>query len=270
MELSISPEFVKKFSIDNITFKGNVLEFDINNEYPRENINCFVKRNIINYFTCENLFFRFIFNGKIIEFEPEKQPSYYFILNGLLLESIINYQNTEFIKNIYQLQDLYNAKINRLFHLWNSIDRKTQKKIKEFFRDNIIIFTIYINEFDKIYRYKTNVQIGEKVFGFLSGNKTNIKYLNENTKVALYGVGKIGKMFSLILEKKNIEVSVYIDEYDTNESYRGIPIIKCSDLIGRNDFDLIVVTPVYDFEQIYEELRTYTDKLILSLDEIIE
>ena len=47
MELSISPEFVKKFSIDNITFKGNVLEFDINNEYPRENINCFVKRNII-------------------------------------------------------------------------------------------------------------------------------------------------------------------------------------------------------------------------------
>src|SRR5690606_19878780 len=136
--------------------------------------------------------------------------------------------------------------------------------------DNIIIFTIYINELAKVCCYKTNVLIDEKVFGFQIGNKTNIKYLSVNIKVALDGVDKVAQLFSIILEKKKIDVSEYIDVYDTNEYYRVIPIIKCSDLIGRNDLDLIVVTPVYDFEQIYEELRTYTDKLILCRDEIIE
>jgi len=271
MELNISPEFIKKFRIDNIKFEYNILEYDANNGFSKGNVDCLVKKNINNYFNCKDLFFRFKLNGEFIEFEPEKKPFYYFILNGLLIESIINHLDNEIFQNIYQPEDSYNAKISGLFHLWNCIDRKKQAVIKQLFCENIIILEIYIDEFEKIYRYKTNVRIGKKILSALLGEKKiNTNYLSKNTKVALYGAGNIGKILSLFLKKKNIGISFYIDECDATKSYKGIPIVKCSDLTTRNDFDLIVVTPVFDFEQIYENLRTYTKKTIISLDEAIK
>lgn len=86
-------------------------------------------------------------------------------------------------------------------------------------------------------------------------------------KVAVYGLGVLGKHLIFELLQKNIEIVYTIDR---NECllYPGIPNYPLKE--GLPSVDAIIVTAVYEFEDIWKAIRNYkVEGSILSLAEMV-
>lgn len=84
--------------------------------------------------------------------------------------------------------------------------------------------------------------------------------------IALYGLGKIGKHIVSELDGSNIVILYGIDRAKPG-IYHKIPFKKMED-----DFpavDAVVVSAVYDFDEIEFELKEKTDCPVISLEEIL-
>lgn len=85
-------------------------------------------------------------------------------------------------------------------------------------------------------------------------------------KVAIYGMGILGKHLLTELESHGIIVAYIIDRR-TEMKYPG-KVIKSSDS-KMEKVDAIIVTPVTEFEEIYDNLKNKIDYPILSLEELL-
>lgn len=97
---------------------------------------------------------------------------------------------------------------------------------------------------------------------------TKFFYENNIKSVAIYGMGKIGKHLKYELEKAGIAISYVIDEeenviYGKEEHYNlrdNLPIT-----------DIVVVTPVYEYEEIKKRILNNNSKLkVVSIEEVID
>lgn len=116
-------------------------------------------------------------------------------------------------------------------------------------------FRSYFNLFDSWFNAKEqNISIEEL---FLSKGFNN---------VALYGIGKVGR--HLICELKNTQVNIryLLDRKKQSENGTAIPVYQ----LGENlpEVDAVIVTAVFDFENIVKELKAFLMCPIVSLQDI--
>lgn len=84
--------------------------------------------------------------------------------------------------------------------------------------------------------------------------------------VALYGLGKIGKHVVLELKDSNITV-VYVMDRAKAGIYDGIPVKKIEEELP--EADAIIVTAVYEYDEIERILMEKVYYPVISLEEIL-
>jgi hypothetical protein len=85
-------------------------------------------------------------------------------------------------------------------------------------------------------------------------------------KVAVYGMGMIGKNLVRVLTKKNVEVAYGIDKGD--KAYGTLAIKKPEDIL--DDVDIIIVTPESYYDEIYEMLSSKIATTVIPLSQFLE
>lgn len=91
-------------------------------------------------------------------------------------------------------------------------------------------------------------------------------------KIAIYGIGSIGELFYRTIEGSGIEVQCFIDKStDDPEGVDGIPVVSTDYYTWDASVDAILVTPVYDIDEITKELKKngVPAKKILSLEKVV-
>jgi len=95
-----------------------------------------------------------------------------------------------------------------------------------------------------------------------------IEYIKERNwkKIALYGMGKLGLHFMHELSQCNEEVAYIIDKRSEMQ-YPGIDVISPDDCFPKAD--VLVVTAVADFDEVYQKCKAKFSGDIISLEQII-
>lgn len=84
--------------------------------------------------------------------------------------------------------------------------------------------------------------------------------------IIVYGGGEIGQLFIEEILESGIGVKYVIDSNAEN-IFLGVPVVK--KYIDFENIDVIVVTAVFAFEEIYKNLARVTEVPIVSLKEVI-
>lgn len=99
-------------------------------------------------------------------------------------------------------------------------------------------------------------------------NKSSIyKYFKENKydKIAIYGIGEVGKRLMCDLNNTEVFVKYAIDS--TQQSSEKLRIYKLSEV--SDDVDVVIVTPIFAFDKIKKDLKKIFTCPIVSLEEVI-
>lgn len=91
---------------------------------------------------------------------------------------------------------------------------------------------------------------------------------NRYKNIAIYGLGMLGKHLVRELENTEVQIKYGIDE-NADSLMMSIPIVT-ADVEKYNEIDLIIVTVVYDFDEIKKKLVKQTDVEIISLLELLK
>lgn len=275
MEIRIAEEFFIKIKINAVEIKNNLVSFDPDYEPVIEEDR--QEEKIMQFLQCKTPVFEVKLTTDGRRFTITENPLEYFLLNALLMESVNEFLSTCSLQGFdteefNRIYGLYNDRICHLYQVWNRLRRKEQKEIRETLRKNFLYFMVFCDWFEIIYRYKANLRIVKKLAGASEKQEINREILKRGMKVALYGAGEIGALFAKVLAKMGIDTVCFIDEFFKKEIYNGIPVIRCDDLLnnGNDGFEMIIITPVYDYEAIDENLKRYTKKLTLSLEDVLE
>lgn len=107
-------------------------------------------------------------------------------------------------------------------------------------------------------------------------SKLNKRYLNTEyiadkykssygNKVIIYGMGELGKIIIEDFEKGKVDIIGTLDRnpYKKYKDYKNYTMSECPENIT------VLVTAVYDYNDIKKELRTYKFDSIISLEELI-
>lgn len=89
---------------------------------------------------------------------------------------------------------------------------------------------------------------------------------NEYKTIAVYGMGELGRRLCEELKGTDIQVKYAIDK-NVNEIYSEVKLIGIEDFF--EETDVIVVSAVFAFEEIKENLRVKTDIPIVSLEDVV-
>lgn len=94
------------------------------------------------------------------------------------------------------------------------------------------------------------------------------KYFIDNKikKIAIYGMGEIGARLYYELKDSDIELSYAIDS-NSLAAYSELEVYNLEDKLP--DAELIVVTAIFDFDEIESKLSEITNIKIVSLEDIV-
>lgn len=117
----------------------------------------------------------------------------------------------------------------------------------------------------------------ETLIQFIDNKKNKIdicEYFKDEEikKVAIYGKGSLGELFFDEIKEKPYEIVCFIDKnakdiiYDSNTN---IPVVSSKEKEIIQQADIIVVTPVFDYDSISKDLfhQGYND--VISLEDIL-
>lgn len=98
--------------------------------------------------------------------------------------------------------------------------------------------------------------------------KSLVKFFedNEYRSVAIYGMSYLGERLADELENSGIEVRYAIDK-NAGNIYAGIDVKRPDDNLP--EVDAIIVTPVFFFDEIEEDLEDKVDYPIISLEDVV-
>lgn len=100
-----------------------------------------------------------------------------------------------------------------------------------------------------------------------NGKSLENYFINKNYKtIAIYGMGEMGNRLYEELKDTSVNVSYAIDKNSIN-TYSEIDVFELEDNLPI--VDVIIVTAVFDFNEIQKQLINFVDFPIISLDEII-
>lgn len=121
----------------------------------------------------------------------------------------------------------------------------------------------------EINKNQTLFQIASFWLFELYNGKSISSYFEEKKirSVAIYGVGILGRILILALQKTDVQIIYLIDRREFTE-INNIPVIKTNDS-RINEVDAIIVTPIYEFENIKTISLKDIKCKIISLEDII-
>ncbi len=120
----------------------------------------------------------------------------------------------------------------------------------------------------KIDKYQMWYSLMEQWLTIHEEGKTIPLILKERSisSIALYGLGTIGK--HVVWELKDSDVTIlYAIDRVVSGVYDEIPVKKADEYLPV--VDAVIVTAIYDFEEIEEMLKDRVDCPIISLEEIL-
>ena len=85
-------------------------------------------------------------------------------------------------------------------------------------------------------------------------------------KIAIYGVGEMGNRLYEELRGSGIEIAYAIDKNQT-DTYWNVEVVKEDAKLER--VDAIIVTAIFAYDEIEEEMISKTESPIISLEDII-
>jgi hypothetical protein len=99
-------------------------------------------------------------------------------------------------------------------------------------------------------------------------------YLMKNgiKTVAIYDIGEVGQLLYEELKGEQVQVSYLIESVGGNaiEGRYGKKVVGIKEIVFQENVDAIIVTPVYNFVDIYNSLiDENVESIILSLEDII-
>ncbi len=126
-----------------------------------------------------------------------------------------------------------------------------------------------IKEGDRAKRCNVNFRLSSKYLNMKQSNVSVADYLKklDVKQVAIYGVGYLGKNLYLDLVEAGINVSYVIDRNKDNWDQQ-CKIYFPEDKVP--EIEMIIVTPVYDFDEIKNFLDTKINTQVISLEKIFD
>ena len=120
----------------------------------------------------------------------------------------------------------------------------------------------------KINKFKEYYNLSNRWLSLKMNGRALNEYFKKNhyKKIAIYGVGELGKRLVEEMVGTSIEITYALDK-DAGGDILGIPVLDCEDDL--NEVDVIVVTPIFDFDSICEKLGKHTNMKIISLTDVI-
>lgn len=99
-------------------------------------------------------------------------------------------------------------------------------------------------------------------------NKSIVSYLHDNAikSVAIYGMSFVGERLLKELENSDIEVKYAIDK-NADRIYTDIEVVTPEEKL--DEVDAIIVTPVFFYNEIAENLSGKVDSEIISIEDIL-
>jgi len=94
-------------------------------------------------------------------------------------------------------------------------------------------------------------------------------YFRDNgyKKVAIYGMGELGKLFLRELNNTEVEIPFVIDKNAGSITVPGIKTVTLREVKGVTD--VIVVTVVDKFDTIKADIEKYMDVPVVSLEDVL-
>lgn len=117
-----------------------------------------------------------------------------------------------------------------------------------------------------VYKYIYNEWLSLKMAGRSMESHLLEKGIN---RIILYGYGELG--CHVIRELNDSSVNIYaIVERDERYPYTNIPIMKPTELTGKEPVDAMMVTAIMHFDEIYEVYKEVVPYPIISLEKLLE
>lgn len=147
--------------------------------------------------------------------------------------------------------------------------------MKNLILDNID-FQLYVDTLKKLdsmnYRNKSYYEVLYYWMKNKNGGKSISDYLLEKSikSIGIYGAGNLGELlFSELKNENKILIKYIIDRSSSNEIFFNTPILKLKQLKNVDKVDCIIVTPIYAFEEIKDDLKKVQINNLLCIDDII-
>lgn len=120
----------------------------------------------------------------------------------------------------------------------------------------------------KVDKYQMWYNLMERWLTLHEEGRTIPQILRERgmSTIALYGLGRIGKHVVRELQDSDVTILYAIDRV-VSGIYEEIPVKKAEESLPA--VDAVIVTAVYDFEEIEEVLKNRIDCPVISLEEIL-
>lgn len=119
----------------------------------------------------------------------------------------------------------------------------------------------YASYYELVYKWLVNKNNGKKIEEYFKKNGYN--------KIAIYGAGTLGELLYHDLENCNIEVKGFMDK-NTSVGIDNVKTYQIEEMRENKEVDCIVVTPIFCFCDIEDELREKgIINKIVSLEEIV-
>lgn len=123
-------------------------------------------------------------------------------------------------------------------------------------------------------RFKCYYEVVNNWLKNKNANKSIVDFFKRNDikTIAVYGFGELGSRFYEEIRESEIKVEYFIDK-NAAKTYLGIdniPVVNLKEVLSQKNVDAIVVTPVFDYMSIEEDIeRNGIKHKIISLEDII-
>ncbi len=104
-----------------------------------------------------------------------------------------------------------------------------------------------------------------------------VSYIAENimkrgwSTIIVYGCGQVGKLLADLLPEETVKIQAFIDKAPRENEYKGIPIYSIKNADNLKKCDCIIVTPVYMFGTILDDLYAAgRNEEIIRITDIIQ
>lgn len=107
-----------------------------------------------------------------------------------------------------------------------------------------------------------------ELFVSLKENMARYFRMNGYRNIAVYGVGKLGKLILRNIDTEQLESICTIDANKT-ACFENMEAISISEFVDRQDIDMVLVTPLLDYPQIEAQICSVSDIPVISAKELM-